>query len=239
MADPVGFVGLGNMGHALAANLVASGFDVVTHDIAGADRNPDGATFAVDVATIAEMAAVVVFSLPDGRVSETVARSMAQAPEPSAHARGRHVDGWPRRGESDRGAALRRRDRPCRRAGVRRTGRGPRPHADGDVPGRRRCVRRGGAGAPRSERPPFPRGRRGRHGPGGQARQQLPVGHGAGRDERGGRVRHLRGRGHGHDARRPQRLERPECRDHRQVRRPRVDRHASPRASPTRSWPRT
>ena len=80
MADPVGFVGLGNMGHALASNLVASGFDVVTHDIAGADRNPDGATYAVDPATIAEMAAVVVLSLPDGRVSETVARSMAQAP---------------------------------------------------------------------------------------------------------------------------------------------------------------
>ena len=80
MADPVGFVGLGNMGHALAANLVASGFDVVTHDIAGAERNPDGATFAVDLATIAEVAPSSSSASPTGAVSETVARSLAQAP---------------------------------------------------------------------------------------------------------------------------------------------------------------
>ncbi len=39
---PVGFVGLGNMGSVLAANLVASGHDVVTHDVAGDGNNPTG-----------------------------------------------------------------------------------------------------------------------------------------------------------------------------------------------------
>ena len=38
----VGFVGLGNMGSALAANLVGAGLAVVGHDAAGPDRAPDG-----------------------------------------------------------------------------------------------------------------------------------------------------------------------------------------------------
>ena len=42
--DPVGVVGLGNMGGALAANLVRSGHGVVVHDALGPDRAPDGTT---------------------------------------------------------------------------------------------------------------------------------------------------------------------------------------------------
>ncbi len=41
----VGFVGLGNMGSVLAQNLVLRGHDVVTHDIAGPARHPEGARF--------------------------------------------------------------------------------------------------------------------------------------------------------------------------------------------------
>jgi len=72
-----GFVGLGNMGRALAENLVAAGHDVLAHDLAGPDRCPVGATFADDVAEIAARASVVVFSLPDGGASEAVARAIA------------------------------------------------------------------------------------------------------------------------------------------------------------------
>jgi 3-hydroxyisobutyrate dehydrogenase-like beta-hydroxyacid dehydrogenase len=70
---PVGFVGLGNMGGALAANLVQAGHAVVSHDAAGPERNVDGATFVTDVAEVARRARVVVFSLPDGPVVEEVA----------------------------------------------------------------------------------------------------------------------------------------------------------------------
>ena len=78
MNDAVGLVGLGNMGSALAANLVAAGFDVVTHDVAGSERSPDGATFVSDVAELADRT-VVLFSLPDGRASEAVAASLIGA----------------------------------------------------------------------------------------------------------------------------------------------------------------
>ena len=76
----VGFVGLGNMGGALAANLVASGHDVVAHDALGPSRTPAGAADAGDVAGVARRAEVVVLSLPDGEASERVAEAIATAP---------------------------------------------------------------------------------------------------------------------------------------------------------------
>ena len=76
----VGFVGLGNMGAALAANLVAAGHAVVATDVAGPERNVAGAEFVADAATVAARADVVVFSLPDGKVSEIVARQLVAAP---------------------------------------------------------------------------------------------------------------------------------------------------------------
>jgi 3-hydroxyisobutyrate dehydrogenase len=82
----VGFVGLGNMGGALAANLVRSGHSVVTHDAAGPKRNVEGATFVPDVAEIARRASVVVFSLPDGSASEHVAQQvLAASPRACTH----------------------------------------------------------------------------------------------------------------------------------------------------------
>jgi 3-hydroxyisobutyrate dehydrogenase len=72
----VGFVGLGNMGSVLAANLVAAGHDVVTHDVAGPGRSPEGAAFALGVSDVAQIAEVIVLSLPDGAVSESVAREI-------------------------------------------------------------------------------------------------------------------------------------------------------------------
>jgi 3-hydroxyisobutyrate dehydrogenase-like beta-hydroxyacid dehydrogenase len=72
----VGVVGLGHMGSILAANLVDSGFDVVTHDLAGSGHSPTGATFQATVEELARRADVVVCSLPDGRASEQVARAI-------------------------------------------------------------------------------------------------------------------------------------------------------------------
>ena len=75
----VGFVGLGHMGGALAANLVADDFTVVAHDAAGPDRRPDGATYADDVAEVARRAEVVVLSLPDGSATSQVVRQILDA----------------------------------------------------------------------------------------------------------------------------------------------------------------
>lgn len=79
--DRIGFVGLGNMGSALATNLVAAGHDVVTHDVAGPGRSPKGATFVGDIADVATAATTVVLSLPDGAVSAAVAASLASPPD--------------------------------------------------------------------------------------------------------------------------------------------------------------
>lgn len=74
-----GFIGLGNMGSALAANLVGAGHTVVGHDAAGAERAPDGVAHVDAVADVARGATVVVCSLPDGAASEAVAAELVTA----------------------------------------------------------------------------------------------------------------------------------------------------------------
>lgn len=73
----VGFVGLGNMGAVLAANLVGAGHELVTHDPVGPARNPDGARFVTDLAEMGRDVDVVVLSLPDGTVVEEVVSALA------------------------------------------------------------------------------------------------------------------------------------------------------------------
>jgi 3-hydroxyisobutyrate dehydrogenase len=68
----VGFIGLGNMGAELAINLAKSGHAVVTYDVAGSERSPDGASFVGSVAEVALAADVVVLSLPNGSVAKEV-----------------------------------------------------------------------------------------------------------------------------------------------------------------------
>jgi 3-hydroxyisobutyrate dehydrogenase-like beta-hydroxyacid dehydrogenase len=78
---PVGFIGLGNMGGALAANLVAAGHQVVANDAAGVARKPDGAAWAPSVSEVAQLSATIVLSLPDGTISERVAAEISAAAE--------------------------------------------------------------------------------------------------------------------------------------------------------------
>ena len=80
MSDPaavVGFVGLGNMGGVLAANLVERGVPLVVTDLRGPDAAPVGAAFVPTVADVAGAADVMVWSVPDARASEAVAREVA------------------------------------------------------------------------------------------------------------------------------------------------------------------
>ncbi len=76
-AEAVGFIGLGNMGGALASNLLGAGFPLVVYDAAGPERTPEGAEFAAGCAEVARRAGIVVLSLPDGPASEAVAGELA------------------------------------------------------------------------------------------------------------------------------------------------------------------
>jgi 3-hydroxyisobutyrate dehydrogenase len=68
------------MGGALAQNLVDSGNTVITHDLAGPERSPAGATFTASLDELAAQADIVVLSLPDGNVSRVVTAAIAAAP---------------------------------------------------------------------------------------------------------------------------------------------------------------
>ena len=79
--SPIGFIGLGNMGAPMAANLAAAGWPLIVHDDAGTQaRAPDGARVAASVADVAANAAVVLLSLPDGAAVDTVGDGILAAP---------------------------------------------------------------------------------------------------------------------------------------------------------------
>lgn len=76
-----GFLGLGNMGGPMAANIAAAGIGLVVHDTAGTEGcAPTGATVAASGAAVVAAAEVVFLSLPDGAASVAVARSIAALP---------------------------------------------------------------------------------------------------------------------------------------------------------------
>ena len=78
----LGFIGLGQMGGPMAANIAKAGFELVVFDKAGtAARAPVGANSADSVEDAAAQAQTLFLSLPDGRVSNAVAHQIAAAPE--------------------------------------------------------------------------------------------------------------------------------------------------------------
>lgn len=87
-----GFIGLGNMGGPMAANLAAflaaGGYPPpVVFDAAGtAERAPEGAVCAAAAAAVARRADLVFLSLPDGPAAKAVAEEVVQAPERRAAA---------------------------------------------------------------------------------------------------------------------------------------------------------
>ncbi len=79
---PYGFVGLGNMGGPMAANLARSGVELVVFDKAGtAARAPAGARAASSAADVAATAETVFLSLPDGPAVLDVLAEICGAPE--------------------------------------------------------------------------------------------------------------------------------------------------------------
>ena len=79
--DFVGFIGLGNMGAPMAANLASGGRSVIVHDAAGTrERAPARATIAESVAELVARAPVVLLSLPDSKVVDAVSDAILAAP---------------------------------------------------------------------------------------------------------------------------------------------------------------
>ena len=77
----IGFVGLGNMGAPMAANLVAAGHDVTGFDLTA---RPEGIALAAHAADACEGAEVVITMLPDGPILRAVAAEIHPAMAPGA-----------------------------------------------------------------------------------------------------------------------------------------------------------
>jgi 3-hydroxyisobutyrate dehydrogenase len=80
MAETLGWIGVGSMGHRMTRHLIAGGHSLVVADAASTERAPPGAVVARSNAEVAERADIIIFSLPDGTASEAVAREIAAAP---------------------------------------------------------------------------------------------------------------------------------------------------------------
>ena len=77
----LGFIGLGNMGAPMAANLARAGRHLLVHDAAGTrERAPPGAAVAADNREVARGADTVILSLPDGDAVRRVVEEMIDAP---------------------------------------------------------------------------------------------------------------------------------------------------------------
>lgn len=78
----IGFIGLGNMGGPMAANLAAAGHEVHGFDLTA--PYPDGVLPADTAADVARGAAVVITMLPNGDILRAVAAEVIAAMEPDA-----------------------------------------------------------------------------------------------------------------------------------------------------------
>lgn len=80
--ETFGFIGLGNMGGPMAANIAGAGFELTIHDKAGgAGRAPPGAAVAGSAADVARRADAVFLCLPEPSASLAVAREIADTPQ--------------------------------------------------------------------------------------------------------------------------------------------------------------
>jgi 3-hydroxyisobutyrate dehydrogenase-like beta-hydroxyacid dehydrogenase len=79
VAEPVGVIGLGNMGGRIARRVAAGGFEVVGFDV---DLSRGGT--ASSPSDVARQADVVLLSLPDSSIVEPVVHELADAAEPGA-----------------------------------------------------------------------------------------------------------------------------------------------------------
>jgi 3-hydroxyisobutyrate dehydrogenase len=79
MKETIGWIGIGSMGHRMSKHLAKAGYPLVMADAVSTKLAPAGATIAKSNAEVAEKADIIILSLPDGSVSEAVAREIASA----------------------------------------------------------------------------------------------------------------------------------------------------------------
>lgn len=81
----IGVIGLGNIGGAVATNLVADGQEVTVHDLDASLMDAvAGASRAEDVESVARSAEITLLSLPTPQVVEAVATTWAKAAQPGS-----------------------------------------------------------------------------------------------------------------------------------------------------------
>ena len=79
-ANTFGFIGLGNMGGPMCANLISAGLSVHVFDSADAVAlAPKGSTIAESVGVLASQADTIFLSLPDGRIVHAVCAEIVAA----------------------------------------------------------------------------------------------------------------------------------------------------------------
>ena len=77
MKETIGWIGVGSMGHRMSRHLVEAGYPVVVADAVSTERAPAGATVAKSNAEVARQADIIILSLPDGNISQAVAKEIA------------------------------------------------------------------------------------------------------------------------------------------------------------------
>tara|TARA_A100001037_G_scaffold257581_1_gene244311 strand:- start:12322 stop:12798 length:477 start_codon:yes stop_codon:yes gene_type:complete len=81
--ENVGFIGLGNLGKAMAANIASGGFEMCVFDILGAEeRAPAGASVGESVGEVAERSSLIFLCLPTIESIETVVGEICEADVP-------------------------------------------------------------------------------------------------------------------------------------------------------------
>lgn len=82
VANTYGFIGLGNMGAPMCANLINAGLDVRVFDAADtAALAPDNCKIAESIADLAATTDAIFLSLPDGKIVHAVCAEIAASPD--------------------------------------------------------------------------------------------------------------------------------------------------------------
>ena len=79
MSETIGWIGLGSIGHRMVRHLANAGHTLVVADVRNTDGAPPGARIAASNGEVAACADTVILSLPNGRITEAVAREIIGA----------------------------------------------------------------------------------------------------------------------------------------------------------------